>query len=103
MIRFERSAQSARECITSLMNREGLTPTSEPFPSLVDQHDAIGVIAVCSEMRRPVKVLLFAVKNSDGFYVFRFKCPNESFMEHLCQMQQIISTILIQNNRENCI
>jgi hypothetical protein len=100
---YERSELSARECLAELMDREGLSTNADPFPALVDQHDAMGVVAGCSEMRRPVKVLLFAVKNSDGFYVFRFKCPDECFTEHLNQMQQLISSITISNNKESYI
>lgn len=98
---YERTSQSVLECLAELMNREGLSTSCEPFPALVDHHDAMGVIAGCSEMRRPVKVLLFAVKNNDGFYVLRFKCPDECFTEHLHQMQQLISSIVIGNNKES--
>jgi hypothetical protein len=100
---YEHSDLTARDCLAELMDREGLSANAAPFPTLVDQHDAVGVIAGCSEMRRPVKVLLFAVKNSDGYYVLRFKCPDECFTEHLNQMQQLIGSITIRNNKESYI
>ncbi len=100
---FERTGKSAQEYLDELTDREGLSRVAEPFATKVDQHDAVGVIACCSEMRRPVKVLLIAVKNSEGFYTLRFKCPDECFRDHRYQMQQLISSIVIRNNKESYI
>ncbi len=98
---YESTGMSARDYLAELMDREGLVAAIEPFTTLVDHHIATGVIAGCSEMRRPVKVLLFAVQNSNGFYVLRFKCPDECFPEHRYQMQELISSVIIMNNRES--
>lgn len=100
---FEPTGMSVQEYLEALIDREGLSLAADPFTTKVDQHDAMGVIASCSEMRRPVKVLLIAVKNSEGFYTLRFKCPDDCFRDHRYQMQQLISSIIIRNNKESCI
>lgn len=100
---FEPTGMSAQEYLEALIDREGLSLAADPFTTTVDRHDAMGVIASCSEMRRPVKVLVIAVKNSEGFYTLRFKCPDDCFSDHRYQMQQLISSITIRNNKESCI
>lgn len=100
---YEQTDLPAGTFLNEVLEREGLNGIVAPFTTLIDQHDATGVIAGCTEMRRPVKVLLIAVRNSDGFYVMRFKCPDECFREHKHQMQELLGSIIIRNNRESYI
>lgn len=100
---YEQSDLTEGAFLNDVLQKEGLNGSAEPFTTLIDQHDATGVIAGCTEMRHPVKVLLIAVKNSDGYYVLRFKCPDECFREHKHQMQQLLGSIIIRNNRESYI
>lgn len=100
---YERTDLHASAFLNEVMRREGLNCSVDPFTTLIDQHDATGVIAGCSEMRRPVKVLLIAVRNSEGFYLLQFKCPDECFREHKHQMQELLGSIIIRNNKESYI
>ena len=100
---YEPTMNSAESCLSEILGNEGLNCSTESFSTTVDQHPATAVIAGCTEMRRPVKVLLIAVKNNEGFYILRFKCPDECFRDHRKQMNELIKTIMIRPVEERYI
>lgn len=98
---FKESKLSPSAYLTSLLREEGLSHFEGPFELVVDNRKSIGLIGLCNEMHRPVKILLLAVNCENGYYVVRFKCPDECFPEHQKQMEKIISSVRLIDRTES--
>lgn len=73
--------------------KEGIISSDGPYPVVIDKREAYAICSHCSEMRKPYKVMLIALPTDDGFYLFRFKCPEECYTEHKKQIEEFLGTI----------
>jgi hypothetical protein len=94
---FKESDLSASEYLKGLLREEGLSHLEGPFELVVDNRKSSGLIGLCNEMHRPVRILLLAINYDNGFYVVRFKCPDECFPEHQKQMDKLISSVRLMD------
>ena len=89
---FEKTEKPVREYLRSEVCKDGMVDENA-FVTRLDNQDAYGISAICSEMRRPFKVMLIALPAEDGLYLLRFKCPEECYAEHQEQIQKLLKTI----------
>lgn len=92
---------NASDYLNKLLLKEGLAALDAPFKVVVDNREAEAVVGLCNEMHRPVRVLLLAIHHDDGFYVVRFKCPEECYREHQSHMEQLISSVKLIKKPES--
>jgi hypothetical protein len=98
---FKESSLSASDYLKAKMHSEGLSAIEGPFVLSVDNQKSAAVIGLCNEMHRPVKIVLLAIESDNGFFVVRFKCPDECFSEHRKQMEDLISSVKLLNKPES--
>lgn len=89
---YENTNKSVDEFLRKEICMNGMVD-EELFATMMDKQHAYGICAVCSEMRRPYKVMLLAIPADNGFYCFRFRCPEECFPEHKAQIQKLLKTV----------
>lgn len=89
---YQKSEKSVKNYLRSEICKDGLVD-EKPFECRLDNQDAYGICAICSEMRRPFKVMLIALPTEDGMYLLRFKCPEECYTEHQKQIQKLLDSI----------
>jgi hypothetical protein len=89
---FVKTEKPVIEYLRSEVCKEGMVD-DRPFITDIDEQVAYGIGAICSEMRRPFKVMLIAMPTEDGLYLFKFKCPEECYAEHQKQIQELLETI----------
>jgi hypothetical protein len=90
---FSHTDKPVLEYLRSEVCQDGLITGEGPFATVLDNHQAFGICAIYSEMRRPFKVMLIAMPTDEGMYLIRFKCPEECYQEHESQIQKLLSTI----------
>lgn len=89
---FEKTESSIVEFLRNKVCKEGMVD-EETFVTRLDNQEAYGICAICSKMRRPYKVMLIAIPEEDGIYLLRFRCPEECYMEHHEQIQNLLKTV----------
>lgn len=89
---FAETEKSVIDYLRTEVCKEGKVD-DKPFVTDLDEQIAYGICAICSEMRRPFKVMLIAMPTEDGLYLFKFKCPEECYAEHQKQIQELLESI----------
>lgn len=94
---FQDFEGTAKQCLVGIMDREGCSMLKSPFTTRVDNREATAVIAGKTSGHRPVKLLILAIQQGNGYYVATFECPEDSFRDHLQMMNRLISSISLDD------
>jgi len=92
---YSDSKMPVRKYLKREVCNEGMISCDKVLTTEVDDQTAYTICSVCSEMRRPVMVMLIAIPSESGMYLIRFKCPEECFSEHKKQMSQLLRSITL--------
>lgn len=81
------------EYLRSTICKEGRVSPDGPFSLVIDNREAYGISANCTEMRKPFQVMLIALPTADGMYLLRIKCPEDCYTEHKKQIDELLGSI----------